>query len=126
MKAALTGDTMAMFSNPAFAREYMFSPRTPESVVADCVGRVQQESWRALHVDTMFRNLPRPELVTAPLLVLGAERDGTFTTEEVRSTARAYCTEAEFFPDMGHDMMLEPGWRAVAQRILNWLTDRGL
>lgn len=125
-KSMLTGDTMAMVSTAAFAREYMFSPRTPESVVADCVERVQQESWRALNVDAVFRNLPKPESVTAPVLVLGAECDGAFTTDEVRATARAYRTEAEFFPDMGHDMMLEPGWPAVAKRIHTWLESRDL
>ena len=35
-------------------------------------------------------------------------------------------TEAEFFPSMGHDMMLEPGWVAVAERIHTWLGTHGL
>ena len=65
--------------------------------------------------------LPRPNLVTTPLLVLGCEDDGCFTQEEVRATAGAYHTEAEIFPNMGHDMMLEPGWAAVAERIHAWL-----
>ncbi len=37
------------------------------------------------------------------------------TKVEVRATARAYRTEAEFFPGMGHNMMLEPGWAGVAE-----------
>ena len=40
--------------------------------------------------------------------------------------SRAYGTTAEVFPGMAHDMMLEPGWRAVADRILGWLGERGL
>jgi pimeloyl-ACP methyl ester carboxylesterase len=124
VKSALTGDTMATVGTPPRAREYMFSPRTPESLVVDCVGRFQQESRRAIYLDMMFRNLPRPEIVTAPVLVLGAECDGTFSTEEVRATARAYHTEAEMFPNMGHDMMLEPGWAVVAERIHAWLESR--
>ena len=40
--------------------------------------------------------------------------------------ARAYCTEAVFFPNMGHNMMLEPGWAAVAERIHRWLGAQGL
>jgi hypothetical protein len=43
-----------------------------------------------------------------------------------RDIARAYRTEAEFFPDMGHNMMLEPGWQAVAERIDSWLGGQGL
>lgn len=38
VKSALTGDTMATLSTPERAREYMFSARTPKSLVVDCVG----------------------------------------------------------------------------------------
>jgi hypothetical protein len=44
-----------------------------------------------------------------------AQQDGA-----LRATARAYHTHAEIFPDMGHDMMLEPGWADVAERIHTW------
>jgi alpha-beta hydrolase superfamily lysophospholipase len=71
-------------------------------------------------------NLPKPSRVTAPLLVLGADEDGAHTRKEVIATARAYCTEAEFFPGMGHNMMLEPGWADVAMRIHTWLGTHGL
>jgi alpha-beta hydrolase superfamily lysophospholipase len=71
-------------------------------------------------------NLPRPKRVTTPLLVLGAECDRSILPNEVRATARAYRTEAEIFPEMGHDMMLEPGWADVAERIHTWLGTRDL
>jgi hypothetical protein len=70
--------------------------------------------------------LPKPKRVTTPLLILGAYDDGAHTRKEVCATARAYGTEAEFFPNMGHNMMLEPGWDAVAQRIDTWLSTQGL
>lgn len=70
--------------------------------------------------------LPKPSRVATPLLVLGGEDDGTISTDEVRATARAYGTQAEFFPKMGHNMMLEPGWADVAERIQTWLCTRGL
>ena len=60
------------------------------------------------------------------MLVLGAQRDGIFTPAEIHANARAYNTKAEIFPDMGHDMMLEPGWRDVAERIHTWLTNHGI
>ena len=59
------------------------------------------------------------------MLVLGALDDGAVTPDEVR-TARAYCTEPVFFDRMGHNMMLEPGWTTVAERIVDWLAARGL
>ena len=58
----------------------------------------------------MMRNLPKLVHVMVPVPVLGGQRDGTVTIEELHSTARAYRTTAEVFPNMGHDMMLEPGW----------------
>jgi alpha-beta hydrolase superfamily lysophospholipase len=125
-KATFTGDTMGTLSTSPRAREFMFSAQTPESLVVDCVGRFQQESRRAIYLDLMFLNLPRPEIVTAPVLVLGAECDGSISAEEVRATARAYRTEAELFPGMGHDMMLEPEWATVAERIHTWLGARDL
>ena len=60
----------------------------------------------------LWLNLPRPNLVTTPLLILGADDDVCFTQQEVLSTAMAYKTDAEFFPKMSHDMMLDPGWAA--------------
>jgi pimeloyl-ACP methyl ester carboxylesterase len=43
-----------------------------------------------------------------------------------REIARAYHTEVVSFPAMGHNMMLESGWQAVAERIDGWLTARRL
>lgn len=60
------------------------------------------------------------------LLVLGGEEDGVITNDEVRATARAYGTQAELFPRMGHNLMVETGWRDVAERIRHWVSGRNL
>ena len=39
----------------------------------------------------------------------------------VRRTARGYRTEAEVFPSMGHDVMLDAGRQAIADRIETWI-----
>lgn len=119
-KAVLTGDQLPAVNTPKLAREAFFSAQTPESDVVRYAQRLQEESPKAV-LDSMFR-LPKTRLITTPLLVLGADCDGNVTPNEVRATARAYRTEAEFFPDMGHNMMLEPGWAGVAQRIHTWLS----
>jgi alpha-beta hydrolase superfamily lysophospholipase len=64
--------------------------------------------------------------VKTSLLVLGGTDDQLVSPDEVRATARAYGTEAELFSNMAHDMMLEAGWQAVADRILNWLDELAL
>ena len=87
--------------------------------------RLQEDSSR-IGIDCLLLRLPRPKRVTTPLLVLGADEDGAHTRGEILATARAYDTEAVFFPDMGHNMMLEPGWNHVAERIDSWLSAREL
>jgi alpha-beta hydrolase superfamily lysophospholipase len=78
-----------------------------------------------LGLDVLTQKI-RTERINTPLLVLGAAWDNTTMVAEVEATARAYHTTAEVFPDMGHDMMLEPGWQAVAERIDGWLNGQGL
>jgi pimeloyl-ACP methyl ester carboxylesterase len=121
--ALVTGKASALFNSADAVREKFFSARTPDSTVAHCAGQIQDES-RRITLDALVLNLPRPERVTTPLLVLGAESDDCITTDEVRSTARAYRTEARIFAEIGHDMMLEPGWVAVAEHIHTWLETR--
>ncbi|MEO8814687.1 MAG: alpha/beta hydrolase [Mycobacterium sp.] len=125
LKMAATGKTLPYINTPQLAREKFFSAHTPEADVLRCAARLQDDSTR-VSLDCLALSLPRPKRITTPLLVLGAEQDGAHTQKEVRATARAYHTEAEFFPDMGHNMMLEPGWLAVADRIHTWLGTRGL
>jgi hypothetical protein len=71
-------------------------------------------------------DLPKPEKVKTPLLVLGAARDNMIAPREIEATARAYNTQAEIIPDVAHNSMLEMGWQTVAERILAWLNARGL
>jgi pimeloyl-ACP methyl ester carboxylesterase len=123
-KSAVTGKLLPTLNTPQLAREAFFSAQTPELAVVRCVERLQEESPKAM-AETMFRRA-KPELVDAPVLALGADCDFGITPNQLRATARAYRTEAEFFPNMGHDMMLEPGWPAVAERIHTWLGEHGL
>jgi hypothetical protein len=122
---AMTGKSLPYVGTPELARERFFSPHTPADEVAGYAARLQEASARA-GFECLMMNLPRPQRVTNRMLVLGADYDGATSRREVLATARAYRTQAEFFPDIGHDMMLEPGWPAVAERIHTWLGEQGL
>ena len=124
-KMTFTGKALPYINPPDLAREHFFSAHTPEAVVRKYAARLQEDSSR-IGIDCLLLRLPRPKRVTTPILVLGAEEDTAHTRNEILATARAYRTIAEFFPDMGHNMMLEPGWAAVAERIDSWLVTRGL
>jgi len=87
---------------------------------------MQPESQRAMW-DMTFFDLPRLRPGRCPpMLVLGAERDILVPPAQVEEAARAYGTQAEIFPGMGHVMMLETDWRKVADRIIAWIGAGGL
>ncbi len=125
VKGSLTRELLSLYPTPAHMREVLFCAHTPEPIVEQCFARLEEESSRALALDMYLLNLVRPRRVTTPLLVLEGA-DVAWGHRPARENARAYHTEVEFFPNMGHNMMLEPGWQAVAERIDGWLTGRGL
>jgi len=83
----------------------------------------QRESYRAFLDMLAFDLVKTKQVNRIPMLVLGAEDDTIIVSQrQIRRTAAVYGAEAEIFPNMGHNMMLEPGWQAVAERIDAWLT----
>lgn len=126
VRGSISGRSADLVNTPKLARESLFCAHTPEPIVESCAARMESESARAGIDQLAVFRLRDKRLNAAPILVLGARDDGMRTMTEVSATARAYRTEAEFFPDMGHNMMLEPGWRGVAERIAGWLTGLGL
>ena len=64
---------------------------------------------------------PRPERISSPIVVMGAENDRIISPALVRATADAYHTEARIFQDTAHDMMLDPHWPLVADAMLEQL-----
>jgi pimeloyl-ACP methyl ester carboxylesterase len=125
MRSLPVGNLTGFIGTAALVREHLFSANTPDEIVESCAARVQPEPVRASLVDPLFRRVKTTRIST-PMLVLGAGDDGLVTKAEVRATAKAYNTDAEFFPDMGHNMMQESGWAGVAQRIHAWLATREL
>lgn len=125
IKAHLLLSPWHLVSTPEIAHDAFFSPGVSTEEVARHFARLGPESFR-FELDAMLLDLPRPKKVKAPMLVLAAANDRVFSVAEAQATARAYHTEAEVLPDMAHDMMLEPGWRKVAERIVAWLQERDL
>ncbi len=115
-----------MVATPDLARDLFFSASMPDAQVDLYQRRLQDESYRAF-LGMLALDLVRTKRVNrVPMLVLGAENDTIVTRRQIQRTAAVYGAEAEIFPDMAHDMMLESGWEAVAERIDGWLTAQGL
>ncbi len=119
----LTWSLYPLVATPRLAREAFFSVNMPEDQLQAYAKRLQDESYLGF-LDMLALNLPRPKHVKTPMLVLGAANDTIFHPNEVEATARAYNTQAIIFPDMAHDMMVEAGWQAVADKIIAWLAER--
>jgi pimeloyl-ACP methyl ester carboxylesterase len=120
LRLNLTMSLYPLVETPELAQAQLFSADMPPAQVQRYFEQLQDESY--LGFLDMLLDLPRPKRVKTPMLVLGAENDHIFTPQEVENTARAYRTQAEIFPKMAHDMMLETGWQEVAGRIDNWLS----
>ncbi|PZF83068.1 alpha/beta hydrolase [Jiangella anatolica] len=66
-----------------------------------------------------------------PLLLTLGGKDHTVAPAIVRTTARLYrkspaVTELRQYPDRGHSLTIDAGWRVVADDVLAWLKARGL
>jgi alpha-beta hydrolase superfamily lysophospholipase len=120
-RANTFGENKEVFTR--LPRQTLFCSHTPEATVEATVARCQNESLRASFLDAGFRR-PKTKRMSTPMLVLGGADDGSITNAEVHATARAYRTHATLFPRMGHNMMVEPGWRDVADHICAWLNAR--
>jgi pimeloyl-ACP methyl ester carboxylesterase len=128
LKAHVALDPGYILETEEMVRTFLFSPEVTEAEIYRHYRRLQSESFR-MELDTLILSLPRPKNVLAhhtPISVLAAENDRVFSLKEEQCTARAYGTQAEIFPNMAHDMMLEPNWEQVAEHILGWLNKRGL
>ncbi len=76
------------------------------------------------HVDT--GNAKR-----GPLLLIAGGKDHTIPATITKSTLKQYLsaptvTEYREFPDRGHSLALDSGWREVADAVLSWLQKQSL
>src|SRR5262245_44283089 len=72
-KINLTFSLLALVSAPGLAREAFFSPDLPEEQLLAYWKQMQDESYMAF-LGMVALDLPEPEKVKTPMLVLGAER----------------------------------------------------
>ena len=122
-KVNLTLSLLPFITTPQLVGEAFFSDDLPEEQLLEYWKQTQDDSFRAF-LDMVALDLPKPEKVKTPLLVLGAARDNMIAPREIEATARAYNTQAEIISDVAHNSMLERNWQAVAERILVWLNEQ--
>ena len=122
-KVNLTMSLLPFIATPQLVGEAFFSNDLPDEQLLEYWKQTQDDSFRAF-LDMVALDLPKPEKVKTPLLVLGAARDNMIGPRDIEATARAYNTKAEIIPDVAHNSMLELRWQSAADRILAWLNEQ--
>jgi len=86
--------------------------------------RMQPESRRAI-LDMSGWGLPDGARTNLPeTIVLGAERDALISPAFAQTAAQLLGADYRTLPGLGHAIMLEPGWRAAAEALADWLAAR--
>ena len=111
-------------AGPETLRKAFFWKDMPARQARSYLARVQNESRRAT-LELYWPAMPNlARLLRVPALVLGARQDRLIAAPHVVQTAALLGTSPTLFPDIGHAMMLEPGWKDVATRIHGFLSER--
>jgi len=119
LKVSFRQDYAVMFTTPELAKKFLFSADADDEKIAGYVRRFGKESYLA-NLEMIY-NLPNPQRVKTPLLVVGGENDALIAPKKIEKTARAYNADCKIFRDMAHDLMLERGWQTVADFMIGWL-----
>ena len=117
---------LIQYAHPSFAtlqgvRRAVFSDHIPDEEIGRHLARMQPESQRAIFDLSWPQQFFIGRATDVPALVLGGGQDAFFPPATVESTARMRGVKPEIFPGMAHAMMLDPDWRQVADRIIEWL-----
>jgi pimeloyl-ACP methyl ester carboxylesterase len=110
----LAGDILAAL------RPMYFSTDVAPEILAQALTHLCPESPRAILDLALPGGRGRATAAARPC-VLGVTGDRIATPADVSATALFYDTTATIIPGLAHMMMLERGWQAVAQSLLEWL-----
>jgi len=118
--ANLTGSLWPLVKTTRRVKYHFFGDTIPTAKLEAYAARIQDESYLGF-LDMLLFRFASPQKVQTPVIVMGAEADRIFASAEIEKTARAAGGKATMFGGMAHDMMLEDGWKKVAEQILEEL-----
>jgi pimeloyl-ACP methyl ester carboxylesterase len=104
-------------------RRQLFGRALPEAQAKAYVRRLGRASRRA-QWELLTGGAPETPVAHPPVLVLGSPDDRVVPRSALDRVARRYGGAPLLFPGMGHDMMLDAGWREPIDAVLDWL-DKG-
>jgi alpha-beta hydrolase superfamily lysophospholipase len=123
LAANLTWSLYGLVKTPERAREMFFGRELAEEDVNRYQSKMTDDAY-LVYLDLLFFVRPNLKVVRrTPLLVIGGDADSTISPAEVAATAKTYGAELATFPG-AHDLMLEPGWEKVAERIDSFIRSK--
>jgi pimeloyl-ACP methyl ester carboxylesterase len=123
LAANLTWSLYGLVKTPERAREMFFGSELSGDEVSRYQSKMTDDAYLA-YLDLLFFERPNIEGVRrTPLLVIGADANSTISPAEVATTAKTYGAQLATFPG-AHDLMLEPGWEKVAERIDSFIRSK--
>ncbi|PEU20726.1 alpha/beta hydrolase [Bacillus wiedmannii] len=99
-----------------------FSKDLPNEKKDEYVRLLQPESKKASG-DLNRKIISKSISTKVPVLVLGSKKEWFFSEKTTLSIGEHYKTKPVFFPNMSHDMMLDPNWKTVADQIIKFLDE---
>jgi pimeloyl-ACP methyl ester carboxylesterase len=98
-----------------------FTNRISDKSLDTAFKNVQDESFLA-YLDMLFLDLPQPNKIKMPMLVIGGSDDFIFGKKDVLATAKAYNSEGVIFEGEAHNLFMEDNWREAAKLIYTFLS----
>ncbi|MBU8541205.1 alpha/beta hydrolase [Falsiroseomonas tokyonensis] len=107
----------------ALLRRALFGPGMAEAVALHHLARMGAESRLALLEAQAPQPVPPAWGLGRPLVVFGGRRDPLVPPDAVVRTAAWHAAPFALLDGMGHAMMLDLGWEALADRLAGWLEE---
>ena len=102
-------------------RDALFAGEVDPAMLGEWLGKMQNESQRAIWDMSMF-NLPNLYCMRRPpMLIVGAEKDMLVPAFLVQSTAHTYGQPCHILRNMGHAITHEKEWPHAAAIVQTWL-----
>ena len=115
MQIALSYYLFLIVKNFKVFKEIFFHSETDEERLRAYHAKMQNESYR-VYLNMMFARI-NYNIIKTKVLILAAENDVVFPPVHMRNLAKKLNCELKFFPDTGHDIMLEKEWEKAAESI---------
>jgi pimeloyl-ACP methyl ester carboxylesterase len=106
------------------SRRQLFSRELPDAAAKGYAKRIGHASSRA-QWELLAARAPEEPVGDPPVLVVGSPDDRVVPRSALDRVARRYGVAPLLFPGMGHDLMLDAGWREPIDAILDWLDKQG-